>query len=433
MKKKLLTMMMATIATAALAYDFQVDDIYYNIKNGNEAIVTYETTNYKSYSGDVVIPEAVSYDSTIYVVTEIGANAFRSCTGLTSITISNSVTAIREWAFQNCSGLTSIIIPNSVTSIGTGAFIYCSGMTSVTIGNSVTTIGIHSFYDCNSLTSIVVANDNPIYDSRDNCNAIIQTATNTLFAGCKNSTIPNSVTAIGEKAFSDCRSLTSITIPNSVTSIGKDAFHYCIGLTSIDIPNSVTSIGTGAFEECSGLISLTIGKSVTSIGMYAFSRCRHLNSITIPNSVTVIDYGAFRECSGLTSLTIGNSITSIGDFAFQDCSGLNEIYSLSVTPPTVGTRTFYNCYGATLYVPITAVGNYQAAEYWKQFAHIEGWGGAEPGDINGDGFVTITDVTNLIDMLLGGDELPAWADVDGDGSVSIKDVTTLIDMLLGGQ
>ena len=419
-----------------VADDFEVDGIYYTI-NGNEVSVTFKGTSYSQYNneyfGSVTIPDMVTYDGTTYAVTSIESYAFRGCSDLTNITIGNSVTSIGKWAFQSCSGLTSIDIPNSVISIGTGAFMYCSSLTSATIGNSVTEIGIHAFYDCNSLTSIVVASDNPTYDSRDNCNAIIKTATNTLFAGCKNSIIPNSVTSIGEKAFHDCRGLTSIDIPNSVISIGKDAFNYCWGLTSINIPNSVTSIGTGAFEECGRLTSLTIGNAVTKIEMYAFSRCRNLTSITIPNSVTSIGYGAFRECTGLTSLTIGNSVTEIGDYAFQDCSGLNEIYSLSVTPPTVGTKTFYNCYDATLYVPIIAVDNYQAAEYWKQFAHIEGWGGAEPGDINGDGLVTIADVTNLIDLLLSGEELPAWVDVNGDGNVTIADVTVLIDMLLNGN
>ena len=203
----------------------------------------------------------------------IASSAFQYCFGLTSITIPNSVTRIGNSAFSGCSGLTSVTIPNSVTSIGEYAFYGCSGLTSIEIPNSVTSIGEYAFRDCSGLASISVESGNEKYDSRNNCNAIIETASNTLIAGCKNTTIPNSVTSIGSYAFSGCTGLTSVTIPNSVTSIGSNAFNECSGLTSITIPNSVTSIGESAFYKCSKLTSVTIPNSVTSIGGDAFFDC----------------------------------------------------------------------------------------------------------------------------------------------------------------
>ena len=298
--KQIFTILVALLATTNLwAYDFQYGELYYNITSDTTVKVTYqEYSSPSNYSGltSATIPETVTYEGRTYSVTSIGGVAFAYCSALTSVTIPNSVTSIGIQAFYDCSSLTSVTIPNSVTSIEYEAFCDCSSLTSVTIGNSVTSIGNYAFegcsaltsviignsvtsigygafYDCSSLisvtipnsvtsmgygafngcdalTSMVVESDNNTYDSRENCNAIIETATNTLIAGCQNTIIPNSVTSIGLGAFKGCSALTSITIPYSVTSIGDEAFRGCHSLTSVTIGNSVTSIGEGAFGQC---------------------------------------------------------------------------------------------------------------------------------------------------------------------------------------
>ena len=343
-------------------------------------------------------------------VTSIGKYAFQGCTGLTSVTIPKRVTSINSDAFQSCTALTSIIveegnssydsrnncnaiirtstnslivgcknttIPNGVTSIGKGAFWQCTGLTSITIPNSVTWIGEDAFYRCTGLTSITVESENENYDSRNNCNAIVNTSTNSLILGCKNTIIPNSVTSIGYEAFCYCSDLNSVIIPNSVIRIGEYAFLYCSGLTSITIGNSVTSIGESAFCGCEDLSSVTFGNSVTSIGKRCFCVCPGLTSIVIPNSVTSIEESAFAGCSGLSFIRIGSGVTSIGKGAFGGAD-FSTVISLIENPSiingktspdfkTFSLNTFDN---ATLYVPNGTLEKYKTTKGWKDFEHI---------------------------------------------------------------
>lgn len=218
-------------------------------------------------------------------VTSIGRYAFNRSYKLTNITIPNSVESIGEAAFQSCEKLTSITMPNSVTSIGQQAFEYCYCLTNVTIPSSVTSIGNFAFSRCYRIESIVVENGNTVYDSRNNCNAIIITESNVLHTGCKNTIIPNDITSIGNRAFECCYDLTSITIPTKVTSIEEYAFYACEKLTSITIPNSVKSIGDGVFSNCTSLSTIYVKPTTPpTLGNNPFFKCADGYNIYVPST-----------------------------------------------------------------------------------------------------------------------------------------------------
>ena len=203
-------------------------------------------------------------------------------------------------------------------------------------------IGDFAFEKCPAIYSMNVAAGNPIYDSRDSCNAIIETATGTLIAGCMNTVIPETVSAIGNNAFSGSFMLTKVTIPKSVTSIGDYAFAGCTSLSSINIPNSVTSIGDLAFGSCSALTSLDIPNSVIRIGKAAFGGCKSLESIRLPKSVTAIDDNEFFGCAMLTDINISNAITSIGAAAFHGCLSLSSV-NIPKSVTKIGNSAFREC------------------------------------------------------------------------------------------
>ena len=268
-----------------------------------------------------------------------------------------------------------------LTSIASSAFRYCSVLTSITIPSGVTSIGNYALSSCTALTTIKVADGNTVFDSRNNCNAIIKKSDNTLIAGCKNTVIPSSVTSIGSSAFLGCSTLSSIIIPSSVTSIGSSAFSSCSALTSINIPNSVTSIGSSTFSYCYALSSINIPNSVTSIGSSAFSGCSALTSITIPSSVTSIGSSAFSYCSALTSITIPSNVTSIGDNPFRSCDALATI-TVASTNTAYDSRDNCNaiirksdntlitgCKNTVIPNNVTSIGNYAFSGY-KNFTSI---------------------------------------------------------------
>ena len=286
----------------------------YTRKNENGFVFYYDGTTgylvgYTSDETELILPDGfVAYNGVWVNAYEINRYAFYGCSGLTSITIPDSVTSIGNYAFEDCISLKSATIGNGVTSIGRRAFYYCSGLTEINWNAvSVSDFSYDSdvFYNAGTAGSGITVT---FGDSVETIPAyLFYVSSSSYRPNIKSVTIGNSMTSIGSFAFSDCSRLTSITIPDSVTSIGYSAFYGCSGLTSITIPDSVTSIGGFAFAVCSGLTSVTIGNSVTSIGNSAFRGCSGLTSITIPDSVTSIGSSAFYYCSGLTSVTFENT------------------------------------------------------------------------------------------------------------------------------
>ena len=343
---------------------------FLNCSNLKKIIINSNSITSKEYRSDFSLKEIFGDQVTEYIIGE-------------------SVTAIGKYAFYGCSNISSITIPNSIINIGWNAFSNCKGLTTLTIPNSVTSIGMEAFSNCSGLEKIYVEKGNTEYDSRENCNALIETATNRLLLGCKNSIIPNSVITIGNGAFAYCSDMTSVTIPNSVTEIGYGAFNSCYGLTSITIPNSVTSIGRNAFLSCSNLESVIIGSDVISIENYAFC-----------------------ICSSLTNLyCYAENVPTINDCVF-DYTDITKV---------------------TLHVPSKSIDTYKTTTPWSGFGSIIAL--PEPtlrGDVNGDGNVNGTDIQAVINLIVES-QYDENADVNKDGNVNGTDIQEVINIIVGGE
>lgn len=327
---------------------------------------------------NVVIPKEVNG----FPVTKIGDKVFSWCTNLTGIVIPDSVREIGEEAFFNCENLTNLVIPDSVVRIRSCAFVNCDQLTGIVIPDSVMDIEDSILCGCSRLSTIVVAEGNKFYDSREGCNAIIETATNTLVQGCAFTVVPDTVEVIGYNAFNTCDNLEHMVIPNSVTKISEYAFFYCINLKTLVLSDSVEEIGESAFYGCESMDSIEIPQSVTKIGQHAFSgvsryrvisaiavaegnpvydsrkNCNAIietatntllqggNTTIIPDTVTKISSNAFMGCEKLFYIHIPDSVTEIGACAFYDCTSLDSI-DIPASVTAIGNDVFRGCKSLT--------------------------------------------------------------------------------------
>lgn len=360
------------------------------------------------YTGDINVPTTTYIDGSTYRVIGIGESAFEGCE------------------------VTSINLPQSLTYIGASAFAGCKKLSAIDIPRNVCEIGEVAFASCDSLTTMVVESGNSVYDSREGCNAIIHTSSNTLVAGCNGTIIPSSVTNIWPSAFFGCIGLEQVTIPSGVKIIRQSTFEECTGLKHVSLPNTLTFIGNSAFYDCQSLTDIQLPSSLVTIDENAFLGCSSLTSLVVPNHVTSIGEDAFDECPGILTLTLPASLTEIGDEAFKGCKKLKEIHSkitnlFSFNRDVFGSVSKSQC---KLYVPKGMVEDYRNHLVWGEFLSILEDANML-GDVTGDGRVDIADVNAVINMMLGKATQTAAGDVTGDGNVDIADVNAVINLMLG--
>ncbi len=432
-KQLLTTIVVLLCSIVAHAYDFEVDGIYYNIISASDLTVGV-TFGENKYSGEVIIPSSITYQSRTLDVVSIQRSAFYECHELTSVTIPNSITNIESWAFEY-SKLESVTIPNSVINIGDRAFpeslknlhiedgtstltmgygynifpphglftncllenVYLgrnlnyktgetygyspfyrlSTLKSVTIGKYVTEIGDAIFYECSNLKEIHI-NDLVAW-----CN--IESETNILYSRnlylngelITDLVIPDEVTRL-KNQFYGCNSLTSVTIPNSVKYIEEGGFGSCKNLTSVTIGNGIISIEDDAFRGCLAIKKVNLNCQLienwfTDHYTYAPDENTSLKTVILGNNVKYIGESAFFKCSGLTSITLGKNIEHIGDKAFSGCTGLTSIYLFNTTPPLIGESNFTDSHylKTSIYVPQGTLARYQSADIWRNFWNIQ--------------------------------------------------------------
>ncbi|MBR2522756.1 MAG: leucine-rich repeat protein [Coriobacteriales bacterium] len=405
-----------TVAIGEGGFVASAADYYYSVDDAKPALPmvsiasTPDDSLITSYvadaRGELIIPSFITHEGTTYQITEISSGAFLRATGITSVTIPNtvqtigagafcrcngltyvipsSITEIPDYCFANCSGLREITGAANVTSIGNGAYWGCTAFHNIVIPSRVQTIGDHAFYRCSGACFISMSNsvtsvgnwafaDNPALERITLSSNLTALSEYMFFQDYHLTTVANAsgLTSLGKSCFSRCFGLKSFTIPEGVAVIPEDAFS-ATALTSITIPNSVVKIQSGAFGSCSNLTevnfpttgycmledyafqnctaleSLDLGHVSELEESYdygsQFSGCSALRSVTIGNQIEMIPGGCFQNCSSLVEISIPNSVTSIGRGAFSGCSAVNSL-TIPASVESIGYEAFYGCNG----------------------------------------------------------------------------------------
>ena len=412
----------------AMAYDLLVDDIAYNYNaDSTGLIITYTKLDSTNYSGliNATIPSGITVNDKTYKIKGIG-----------------------DFAFYGCQTLESISLPFTISEIGDRALAHCP-----------------------QLKSINVNDNNTIFHS-DNFNAIVETRAQKLIAGCATTVIPYYTKSIEAFAFSGASGLKSIDIPYQTVKIGYEAFEGT-GLETIFIPSSVEEIGYRAFAHCDSLSEIivengnwkytspdssnaiieiasnsliaackttTFPEGLNTIGYEGFSGVP-VENIVIPESIDTINHYAFRECTDLKTADIPATIVYFGDRAFGDCIGLEKVYARLLEPEEAEYGNFQTFAGVAvdtclLLVDDELVELYRATLPWSEFMYIKGFSEEQVeliGDVNLDGFVDVTDVNILINIILNRDQAENYdrrAYITDDDTIDVSDVNALINIIL---
>lgn len=348
-------------------------------------------------------------------ITSIAPSAFSNCSKLQSVYIPEKVTSIGASAFSRCSNLLSINIPRGVEEIGDYAFGQCSSLTSVTLPKTIRTLAGSAFAYCENLTSIRVDAGNPYYDSRDNCNAVMEKTTNKLVLGCSNTIIPQSTKSIGDSAFYGCYLKRTLVIPSKVTSIGNHAFCVCKNIEKIELPEGLKTIGNHAFSSINKLKTMIFPSTLTSIGDYAFKDCDNIRSIELPEGLKSIGEDSFYSIDELTTVILPSTLTSIGKYAFCACRNLASVEARMETPVNIENYTFSSRDIATLYVPQGCISNYRTANYWKYFNNIV------------EGPIPYRDIIDFVDNDVRKICIERW-DKNGDRELTKEEAAAVTDL-----
>ena len=422
-----------------------VADIAYNAFSFCHYIKSYNcsslNTHFRAVDGVLFakdMTKLVSYPqaapSTSYVVpntvTAILFHAFRDCDNLEDITIPETVTWLGGTVFAQCDNLVSLELPDGITHMGVGIFSGCSSLSYLHLPASIDSIFNGSFSHCFSLEELTIPRNVSYIDK---------------FAFCESGGIKHiyfeegsRLNKIGEMAFSYSDALETFEMPNSVTEIGNSAFYQCHSLKNLHISENLSVLGVSAFNYCSSVVEMYIPSSVALISNSSVAHCTSLKRLKIgekdATGSTIIPNCGILYNEQLERLELGANVDSLSQFAINDLGNLKVFICWAQTPPRLDRYQSFSPdasrINAPLYVRKASLEAYRTTPQWKNFKTIVAI--EDVGDVNGDGEITIADVTTLIDILLGsGPDITALADVNLDGEVTIADITTLIDMLLG--
>ncbi len=415
-----------TVAPGNPAYTI-VDDLLYD-KTVNTLLACPGTKE-----GAINIPSTV---------TTIGKATFHGCSSITSVEIPQTVKDVGVRAFYGCKKLTSIKLPEGVTCVGDSMFYSCTAMTSVTLPQTITSIGVNAFYHCNLLKTVTLP---------DAVEEIHVRAFNLCY-GMTTVTTPANLKRIDYRAFDNCTKLKAFTLPASLTMLDSLAFCGCSEMRRIDVEEGNTvyrSVDGVLFnKDMTTLLCCPAGKlgdyvvpeSVTAIGSYGFYYCRMLQSITLPLALKTIGNHAFRFCSALKTIALPPYLETIAHDGFSQCPHLKSFLCYAPDVPAILSTTFNaNNYKVPLYVPEASLNDYQNAEYWQNFTiqpiSSEVVAGIM-GDVNGDGFVDVTDIMIIVSHILG--DTPEgfrWqqAYVNEDNIIDVTDIMLIVNMILAQE